>query len=469
VRGWMKCCLFVAAGAMLAVAGARETFAVTQAGRCGEPGAAAPAGAPPDRLTIVLAGDAAFNTTAAKVEAKGMQKGRDVTSFADLLSGVAGEANGDLAFVNLDTVVTDRNNLTPEGKGRVQVRSHPAALKALIDSGFNLFSLANGHAYDYGPQGIEETLYHLAVANGERPIAFAGIGSNFDEATRPACLDLGGARIGFSSIGGLTGDRPQSRATDDKAGQANYRDQPDFAAAVDKLVAMPAEYRILSIDYGTEGAVVPDERQLADWRKFAVEEKGIDLIAGHHPQVAQGVELNGKSLIFYSLGNLLEPNTTEPSRLGLCRDYGLIAKVHLARIDGAWKVEAIEAIPLTRTQVRPERFTANEGTKRIHALNHLAAKLDDGANAKGVRFTPRPDGSGLYCADGAASLGGEIGTLCQGFQPAPEPDKTLAGIIDSACADKPFSAKPSVARRKVPQRRQAPSSGPFGAAGPSFR
>ena len=170
MRGWMKCCLFVAAGATLAVAGARETFAATQAGPCGEPGAAAPAGAPPDRLTIVLAGDAAFNTQGAKVEAKGMQKGKDVTSFADLLAGVANEANGDLAFANLDTVVTDRNNLAPEGKGRVQVRSHPAALKALIDSGFNLFSLANGHAYDYGPQGIEETLYHLAVANGERPI-----------------------------------------------------------------------------------------------------------------------------------------------------------------------------------------------------------------------------------------------------------------------------------------------------------
>jgi poly-gamma-glutamate synthesis protein (capsule biosynthesis protein) len=169
----MKCCLVVAAGATLAAAGARETFAATKPGPCDEPGAAAPAGAPPDRLTIGLAGDAAFNTQGAKVEAKGMQKGKDVTSFADLLAGVAGEANGDLAFVNLDTVVTDRNNLAPEGKGRVQVRSHPAALKALIDSGFNLFSLANGHAYDYGPQGIEETLYHLAVANGERPIAFA--------------------------------------------------------------------------------------------------------------------------------------------------------------------------------------------------------------------------------------------------------------------------------------------------------
>ena len=242
----------------------------------------------------MLAGDAAFNAPGAKVEAKGMQKGKEVTSFADLLAGVAGEANGDLAFVNLDTVVTDRNDLAPEGRGGVQVRSHPDALKTLIGSGFNLFSLANGHAYDYGAQGIEETLYHLALANAERPIAFAGIGSNFDEATRPGCLDLGGAKIGFSAIGVLTGDRPQSRATPDKAGQANYRDQPDFAAVVDKLVAMPADYRILSIDYGAEGHVVPDEQQLADWRKFAVEEKGIDLIAGHHPQVAQGVELERK-------------------------------------------------------------------------------------------------------------------------------------------------------------------------------
>src|SRR5262245_65111630 len=144
----MKCCFFAAAVAMLAAAGARLPLAATRPPPCSEPGA--PAGAPPDRLTIVLAGDAAFNAAGAKVDAKGMQKGKDVTSFADLLAGVKGEANGDLAFVNLDTVITDRNNLTPEGKGRVQVRSHPAALKALIDSGFNLFSLANGHAYDYG-------------------------------------------------------------------------------------------------------------------------------------------------------------------------------------------------------------------------------------------------------------------------------------------------------------------------------
>ena len=125
---------------------------------------------------------------------------------------------------------------------------------------------------------------------------------------------------------------------------------------VSKLVALPADYRILSIHYGLEGRVMPDERQLADWRTYAAEEEGIDLIVGHHPHVAQGVELNGKSLIFYGLGNFLHPGTAEMTRFGLCRDYGLMAKVHLARIDGTWRVEAIEAIPLTNTQMRPARF-----------------------------------------------------------------------------------------------------------------
>ena len=81
-----------------------------------------------------------------------MRKGKKLTSFSDTLAGISSEVDGDLAFINLETVVTDRNDLAPEGKGKgaFHFRSHPAALKALIDAGFNLFSLANNHSYDYG-------------------------------------------------------------------------------------------------------------------------------------------------------------------------------------------------------------------------------------------------------------------------------------------------------------------------------
>jgi len=421
-----------------------------------------------DRMTIVLVGDTGFNPTDAKVEPGGIRDGKKLVSFSDTLAGISSEVDGDLAFINLETVVTDRNDLAPEGKGKgaFHFRSHPAALKALIDAGFNLFSLANNHSYDYGSQGVEETLYHLAVANAEKAIAYAGIGSNFDEAIHPGCIDLDGTRVAFSAIGIMTADQPQYRAGPDKPGQASYRDRPDFEATVDKLTAMPADYRILSIHYGLEGRVVPDERQLADSRGFAAGEKNIDLILGHHPHVVQGVELDGKSLIFYGLGNFLHPGTAELSRFGLCRDYGLMAKVHLAKLDGAWRPEAIEAIPLTDTQIKPERLAAAEATKRIYVLNHLAAGLDDAKGAKGVRFTPQADGSGLYCADGAAGLGGDLGTLCQGWQPASDPDKPLAGKIAAACQDKPFYGQPSLTKRRVPARREPSTPSPFGIRGP---
>jgi poly-gamma-glutamate synthesis protein (capsule biosynthesis protein) len=472
-RRWLKSLGIAAAGVALLPAAGGLLYAATHTAPCDRTELTASVGTGQtvsspsslDQITIVLVGDAGFNPTDAKVDAKGMRKGTQMISFTDALSGVAREVGSDLAFINLETVITDRNDLAPEtkGKGAFHFRSHPAALKALIDTGFNLFSLANNHAYDYGAPGIEETLYHLAVANAERAIAFAGIGSNFDEAVRPGCVDLEGTRIALGAIGIITGDQPQYRAGPNKAGQASYRDKPDFEAVVEKLVAMPADYRILSIHYGLEGRVVPDERQLADWRGFAANEKGIDLILGHHPHVAQGVEINGKSLIFYGLGNFLHPGTAEMTRFGLCRDYGLMAKVHLARQGGAWQVEAIEAIPLTNTQMKPERFKPEEAIKRLYALNHLAAELDDEKSARGVRFTPQADGSGLYCAAGAAELGGKLTTLCQGWHPPGEPDKALATKITEACEDKPFYGKPALVRRRVqPQRRLPPSPNPFG-------
>jgi len=405
----------------------------------------------PDRFTIVLVGDTGFNSDDAPVSPEGFRKDGKLVSFTDSLSGIASEVNGDLAFLNLETVVTDRNDLVADQKGQkspYNFKSHPLGLKALIDTGFNLFSLANNHSMDYGASGVEETLYHMAVAAAEHAIAYAGIGSNMEEATRPGCLELGDTKIAFGATGIITGQRPEHRAGKDKSGQASYRNHDDFELVVNRLAGFPADYRILSIHYGLEGRVVPDQRQLDDWRGFAAKEKGIDLIVGSHPHVAQGVERVGNALIFYGLGNFMHPGTAEMSRFGICRDYGLMAKVHLARLEGRWKVEAIEAIPLTQTQVHPERFPPQESARRIYALNYLGAQLGDGKTAEGLRFTPRRDGSGLYCSADAASLGGKLGALCGAWHPAPAIPKQLSRQLASACADKPFYGAGSTQKRR---------------------
>ncbi|MDJ0513968.1 MAG: CapA family protein, partial [Methyloceanibacter sp.] len=166
----------------------------------GAPAVAAPsAPAGPAQLTLVLAGDTGFNPKGAPVDPKGFTKNRQSLTYAESLSGIADDIVGELAFLNLETVITDRNDLEPDMKGQTSpynFRSHPAGLNALVGAGFNLFSLANNHSMDYGPTGAEETLYHIAIANASRgkdkTIAYAGLGADFEEATRPGCLDIDG-------------------------------------------------------------------------------------------------------------------------------------------------------------------------------------------------------------------------------------------------------------------------------------
>ena len=410
----------------------------------------------PDRLTIVLAGDTGFNPKGALVDPRGFTKERDSLTYAQSLSGAAPDVDGDLAFLNLETVVTDRNDLAPDAKGQTapyNFRSHPAGVDALTETGFNLFLLANNHSMDYGARGAEETLYHIAVAGAKRALAYAGLGADFEEATRPGCLEIGGMKLGFSATGIITGQRAAHRAGQGKPGQAAYRNQKDFEIVVNRLRELPADYRILSVHYGLEGRVVPDARQRADWRDYAARKMGIDLIVGHHPHVAQGVERVGNSVIFYGLGNFLHPGTAKMKRFGLCRDYGLMAKVHLAKEEGAWTLAAIEAIALTGTHKRPERFAPKEGARRIFALNYLSDQLRDGDGssngAQGVRFSPREDGSGLYCADGASQLGGKIGAMCAPLPPPPSISPNLARHLKTACADKPFYGAVAKKRRKT--------------------
>ncbi len=399
----------------------------------------------PTQLTLVLAGDTGFSPKGAPVDAKGFTKNRQSLTYAESLSGIVEEVDGDLAFLNLETVVTDRNDLEPDMKGQTSpynFRSHPAGLNALVGAGFNLFSLANNHSMDYGPTGAEETLYHMAVANAAnakgKAIAYAGLGADFEEATRPGCLGVDGMKLGFTATGIITRQRAEHRAGEGKPGQAAYRRRDDFEIVVNRLLELPADYRILSVHYGLEGRVMPDKRQLDDWRDFAARERSIDLIVGHHPHVAQGVERVGNAVIFYGLGNFLHPGTAAMQRFGMCRDYGLMAKVHLAKFGEDWSVGAIEAIPITNTHIRPERFSPQEGARRIFALNYLGHQLGDSAGAEGIAFTPRGDGTGLYCAAGSELLGGRIGALCASWTPAPPIPERLVSSLAEACADRPF-------------------------------
>ncbi len=388
-----------------------------------------------DEVTITLVGDVGLNRSGQPVEPDGVRRGA-FQSWAETTSLIDGEVNGDLNFMNVETVVTDRNDLPPDLKEQgapFNFRTHPNGIGYLVSRGFNLLSLANNHSMDYGLTGLKETLKHVGKLESERLAVAAGLGMNSEEASRPKRVNVRDSEIAFAATGIVTNNLERHRAGPNKAGQNAYRFDDDYAEVRRRLVAAPADYRILSIHYGEEGRVRADAKQFADYREQAAKKDGIDLVVGHHAHVVRGVEIAGKSLIFYGLGNFLHQGTADITGKGVCRDWGLMARVHLKKqADEKLALRAVEAIPVTDTHFRPRPLTGTAGAARIHALNYLDANLDAGSD--GVAFTPQANGTGLYCLPGADKDGGSIGALCKGYRQAPPIPDDLRSSIASSCS-----------------------------------
>ncbi len=427
------------------------------------PADAAPAVERPRRhLVITLGGDLGLNAHAQPAEADGARRHGTFLRWSALTAGIAPLIDGDLNFANLETVVTASNTLAAEDKAFV-FRSHPAGVRHLVGLGFNLLSTANNHAIDYGLAGIGDTISHLEVLEGEgRLKAHAGVGVDRDAAGRPRIVLARGASVAFSAIGIASG----GRAGANRPGQMAWRSPDDVSTSFDRLAAAPADYRILSVHHGQERDPNTAPDAIRTLRHEALLSRGIDLVAGHHAHVAQGIELTDGRLIFYGLGNLLHPGMQDMGSFGLCQDYGLFARIHLSgAATGRLAVHAVEVVPLVDMHWQARAMPAERATQRVHVLNYLASFLDDpSSGARGLRFAPQPDGSGLACLAGASDNPGRIGSLCKDWSGPPVTPAALRTRIASACQHGPVlatsarpSSPPAARRTTAPANPAAPS------------
>lgn len=205
--------------------------------------------------------------------------------------------NADLAFVNLETSVSERGESEkPEGYG---FRTDPADLAVYREAGIDLVSLANNHTRDYGTDAFADTIRHL----GESGIDQVGAGETLSEAARLAVYELNGIKVGFTACN-MINMNPTWYAREDRAGICCV----DFADCADYLGRI-AEYDRLcdvlfvSVHWGIEYTNAATEEQTAFAHLLC--DNGADVILGCHPHVLQPIERYRESVIFYSLGNFL--------------------------------------------------------------------------------------------------------------------------------------------------------------------
>jgi len=193
----------------------------------------------------------------------------------------------DIVFGNLEGPISDKGNKV----GSIySFRANPKAIEGLSLAGFNVLSLANNHAFDYGRQALEDTFLSLKTAG----ISYAGAGFNATEAGAPIIKIIKGTKIGFLAYTNLGSEN--WKAIGGNSG-INWISESDFEKVKNeiKLAKEKADILIVSLHAGEEYQKTPNQFQI-DFFKMAGD-AGADFVFGHHPHIVQPD--------FYSLGNFI--------------------------------------------------------------------------------------------------------------------------------------------------------------------
>lgn len=186
------------------------------------------------------------------------------------------------------------DNITLPPQKRERFFQHNDAPNFLRKLGFNLFQLANNHAFDWGEEGFKKTKNNLGDA------AF-GAGT-YNEAYKVKIVEANGVKFGFLALcfaayKGVFDDVKNHEGL----GCAYINDLKvnhiilEAKQQVDYLFVLPHD--------GIEYIDIPIPETIARYRDFI--DWGADAVIGSHPHCPQGWETYNGKPIFYSLGNFL--------------------------------------------------------------------------------------------------------------------------------------------------------------------
>ena len=300
-----------------------------------------------DEITMCFTGDISLAEGYANMSTLANQgNGIEGCILPEVMSGLK---SADILMVNNEFAYSDRG--TPTAGKQYTFRAKPKSVSYLNDMEVDIVSLANNHAYDWGPDALMDTFSILTEAK----IPYVGAGKNIDEAVKPVYFKINGKTIAYTSATQIErlGNPDTKEATADSPGVLRTLDATRFVSVIQEAKAN-SDFTVVYVHWGSENTDLVEDSQKSLAQKYA--DAGADLIIGDHSHCLQGIDYIDDVPVIYSLGNFWFNSKTV--------DTGYI----YARLDADCRIKSLQFVPCLQEGCRTKLV---DGDKKASILNYL--------------------------------------------------------------------------------------------------
>lgn len=265
----------------------------------------------------------------------------------------------DLLLINFENAATDTASPI---KGDVPLKTSTSYVHLAKDNKNTIASLANNHAFDYGIDGMHDTVNALQ----DNGITVIGAGDNAQQAHSPITQEINGHKITiFNYMDSQNfqeyGQDVMPQADDTHPGYSAY-DKEISQKDIKQARENGSDLILVYFHYGNEYSRSPNENQIN--LSHEVIDTGADVVLGSHPHVTQGIELYKDKPIFYSLGNFI----FDQSNTATHRAY--FVEINLTKNTGQCTV-----YPINIVDYLPQFMSSAEGEKLLNELSPQCSQL----------------------------------------------------------------------------------------------
>lgn len=198
--------------------------------------------------------------------------------------------DSDYSIVNLECPVVE-NVAQPIMKCGPNLKCNNKGIEALKWTGFDCVTLANNHFYDYGEEGVEDTLKALV----RNELDYVGGGKNIYDASKTLYKEICGYKLAIINCC----EHEFSIATESSAGSNPLNVIQQYYAI--REAKQTSDYVIVVVHGGVEHFWLPSPRMKETYRFFV--DAGADAVINHHQHCYSGYEVFKNKPIIYGVGN----------------------------------------------------------------------------------------------------------------------------------------------------------------------